>query len=377
MNIGIPRELKRHEYRVGLTPVGARELTAAGHRVLVESDAGSGSGFTDDAYAVTGAEIVPSAADVWGAADLVVKVKEPIAAEFPRMRDGQVLFTYLHLAADRAATDALLAAGVTAIAYETVQLASGALPLLAPMSEVAGRMASQVGAGLLQHTAGGTGVLMGGIAGVPAAKVVVLGAGVAGMSAAAIAIGMQADVTILDRNIEKLKEASARFGPAIRTLASTRATVEESCLQADLVIGAVLIPGAAAPRLVSNELVSRMRPGSVLVDIAIDQGGCFEDSRATSHDDPTFAVAGSTFYCVANMPGAYPRTSTTALTNLTLPYVLAIAEHGWSSALGSDPVLAKGLSTHAGQLTNRDVASAHELPWTPLDEILHPVTAAS
>jgi alanine dehydrogenase len=373
MIIGIPRELKLHEYRVGLTPVGARELTSAGHRVLVETNAGEGSGFTDDAYVLSGAEIIQSAADVWAAAELMVKVKEPIEVEFAMMRSGQVLFTYLHLAADRPVTEALLVAEVTAIAYETVQLASGALPLLAPMSEVAGRMASQVGAALLQHNAGGTGVLMGGIAGVPAAKVVVLGAGVAGMSAAAIALGMQADVTILDRNIEKLKEAVVRFGPAIRTLASTMATVEESCLQADLVIGAVLIPGATAPRLVSHELVTRMRPGSVLVDIAIDQGGCFEDSRATSHNDPTFTVAGSTFYCVANMPGAYPRTSTTALTNLTLPYIIAIAGRGWTAALAADPVLAGGLSTHAGLLVNPDVAEAHALPFTPIEQILAPV----
>ncbi len=377
MIIGIPRERKLHEYRVGATPSGVRELSSRGHVVRVESGAGDGSGFADDAYVLAGATIVESAGELWGAAELVVKVKEPIASEFALLRDGQLLFTYLHLAADRAATDALLVNRVTAIAYETVQLASGALPLLAPMSEVAGRMASQVGAGLLQQNQGGTGVLMGGVAGVPAAKVTVLGAGVAGMSAAAIAVGMQAEVTILDRNIEKLREAAIRFGPAVRTLASNIATVEEACLQADLVIGAVLIPGATAPKLVSSDLVARMRPGSALVDIAIDQGGCFEDSRPTTHDDPTYTVAGSTFYCVANMPGAYPRTSTIALTNLTLPYIVALADRGWVEACRADAALAHGVSTHAGELASAQVAEAHGLPWVPVERLLSPVGAAA
>lgn len=370
MQIGIPAEIKQHEYRVAATPAGVRELTARGHSVLVQAGAGVGSGFSDGDYRAVGARVVPSAADVWAASDLIVKVKEPRETEFALMRPGQILFTYLHLAADRAGTDALLAAGVTAIAYETVQLPGGALPLLAPMSEVAGRMASQIGATLLQHTSGGTGTLMGGVPGVPAAKVTVIGAGVAGMSAAAIAIGMQAQVTLIDKNPERLREASNRYGAAVRTVVSTLASVEEACLEADLVIGAVLVPGAAAPKLVSHDLVRRMRPGSALVDIAIDQGGCFEDSRATTHDDPTFTVEGSTFYCVANMPGAYPRTSTIALTNLTLPYVITIAEHGWRDACLADPALALGLNTHAGMLTNPQVAAAQARDYTPIDVVL-------
>jgi alanine dehydrogenase len=370
MRIGVPTEVKAEEFRVAATPAGVRELTSTGHQVLVQAGAGAGSHLPDAEYVAAGATIVAEADDVWGDADLVLKVKEPIAEEYGRIRAGQTLFTYLHLAASRECTDALLQAGVTAIAYETVQLPDSTLPLLAPMSEVAGRMAPQVGAHHLQRDGGGRGVLMGGVSGVYAAKVVVLGAGVSGMSAAAIALGMQAEVLLIDRNIARLRQADAIYQGHCQTVASNAYEIERAVIDADLVIGAVLIPGAKAPRLVSNELVSRMKPGSVLVDISIDQGGTFEDSRPTTHAEPTYRVHDSVFYCVANMPGAVPHTSTYALTNVTLPYAVEIARHGWRDALRRDEPLALGLNTHEGTITCAPVAAEFGLPATPLAEVL-------
>jgi alanine dehydrogenase len=367
MKVGVPREVK---YRVAITPAGVHELVRDGHEVYLERDAGAGSRIPDADFTAAGAQILPSADDVWLAGDLILKVKEPVAEEYHRMRKGQVLFTYLHLAASRECTTALLDAGVTAIAYETVQLPDGSLPLLAPMSEVAGRMAPQVGAHHLQRDGGGRGVLMGGVSGVYAAKVVVLGAGVSGMNAAAIALGMQAEVMLLDRNIARLRQADAIYQGHLQTVASNAYEIERAVLDADLVIGAVLVPGAKAPKLVSNDLVSRMRPGSVLVDIAIDQGGCFEDSRPTTHASPTYPVHEALFYCVANMPGAVPHTSTYALTNVTLPYAVEIAGRGWRDALRQDQPLAGGLNTYDGEVTCLPVAQAHGLPARPLAEVL-------
>jgi alanine dehydrogenase len=371
MRVGIPREVKNHEYRVAITPAGVHELTRAGHEVVIEAGAGAGSAIPDGDFAAAGAAILPAADDVWQAGDLILKVKEPVAEEYHRMRKDQVLFTYLHLAASRACTDALLNAGITAIAYETVQLPDGSLPLLAPMSEVAGRMAPQVGAHHLQRDGGGRGVLMGGVSGVYAAKVVVLGAGVSGMNAAAIALGMQAEVLLVDKNIARLRSADAIYQGHCQTVASNTYEIERAVSDADLVIGAVLVPGAKAPTLVPNDLVARMKPGSVLVDISIDQGGCFEDSRPTTHAEPTYRVHDSVFYCVANMPGAVPHTSTYALTNVTLPYALELANRGWREALRADPALAGGLHTHEGVLTCGPVAEAHGLPYTPAGEVVH------
>jgi alanine dehydrogenase len=370
MKVGIPREVKNHEYRVAITPAGVHELARGGHDVYVESDAGVGSSISNEEYVAAGATILPTADDVWGTGDLILKVKEPIEQEYHRMRDGQTLFTYLHLAAGKACTDALLERGVTGIAYETVELPDRSLPLLAPMSEVAGRMAPQVGAATLQRANGGRGVLMGGVSGVYAAKVVVIGAGVSGMNAAAIALGMQAEVLLLDRNIARLRQADAIYQGHMQTIASNSYEIERAVLDADLVIGAVLVPGAKAPTLVTNELVSRMRPGSVLVDISIDQGGCFEDSRATTHDDPTYRVHDSMFYCVANMPGAVPHTSTYALTNVTLPYAVELANKGWKQACRDDRALALGLNTHAGQITYGAVAEAFGQPLLALEDAL-------
>ncbi len=370
MRIGVPRELKIHEYRVAMTPAGVLELTRRGHQVLVERGAGTGCAFPDAAYLAAGARIVPLADEVWAEADLVLKVKEPVPEEYHRMRKGQILFTYLHLAASAECTAALIDAGIDAIAYETVQLPDGSLPLLAPMSEVAGRMAPQVGAHCLERMQGGRGVLLGGVSGVPAGKVVVIGAGVVGMNAATIALGMQAEVVVLDANINRLRQIDFVYRGHLQTIASNVYEVEKACLWADLVIGAVLVPGAKAPTLVSHDLVGRMRPGSVLVDIAIDQGGCFADSRPTTHADPTFTVHDSVFYCVANMPGAVPHTSTYALTNVTLPYVCALADKGLRRAVHDDPSLARGVNVLAGSVVLAEVAQAHRRDYLPLAEAL-------
>ncbi|MDP9795891.1 alanine dehydrogenase [Catenuloplanes nepalensis] len=370
MKVGIPREVKNNEFRVAITPAGVHEFTRHGHQVFIEADAGAGSSITDDEYSAAGATILPSADEVWGAAELVLKVKEPIAEEYHRMRAGQVLFTYLHLAASKECTDALIDKQVTGIAYETVETPDRQLPLLAPMSEVAGRLAPQVGAYHLMRSGGGRGVLLGGVSGVYAAKTVVIGAGVSGMNAAAIALGLQSEVLLLDMNINRLRGADAIYRGHLQTVASNAYEVERAVLDADLVIGAVLVPGAKAPTLISNELVSRMKPGSVLVDISIDQGGCFEDSRPTTHADPVYRVHNSIFYCVANMPGAVPHTSTYALTNVTLPYALALANQGWRDALRADASLAKGLNTHAGTVTYGPVAEAHGMDVRPLAEVL-------
>ena len=370
MLIGIPSEVKNHEYRVAITPAGVHELVRHGHDVVVEHGAGVGSSISDAEYKAAGARVLAAADDVWGEAELVLKVKEPVAEEYGRMRRGQVLFTYLHLAASRECTQALLDAGVTSIAYETVQLPDGSLPLLAPMSEVAGRMATQVGAHVLERAQGGRGVLMGGVPGVKAAKVVVIGAGVSGMNASEIALGMQADVWILDKNVARLREVDRVYRGHAQTITSNLYEVEKAVLDADLVIGAVLVPGAKAPTLVSNDLVARMRPRSVLVDIAIDQGGCFEDSRPTTHANPTYRVHDSIFYCVANMPGAVPHTSTYALTNVTLPYAVELADRGWMDALRADPALALGLNTHDGRVTYGPVAEAHGMEAVELPDLL-------
>jgi alanine dehydrogenase len=377
MLIGVPREIKNHEYRVAITPAGVLELTARGHEVLVERDAGAGSALRDEDFTAAGARIAPDADDVWGAADLVLKVKEPVPEEYHRLRRDQVLFTYLHLAASKQCTDALVTAGATAVAYETVRLADGTLPLLAPMSEVAGRMAPQVGAHHLQRTAGGRGVLLGGVSGVPAGKIAVIGAGVSGMNAATIALGFQAEVMVLDTNINRLRQIDFTYRGHLQTIMSNAYEVERACLWADLVIGAVLVPGAKAPTLVTNELVSRMRPGSVLVDIAIDQGGCFADSRPTTHDEPVFGVHDSIFYCVANMPGAVPNTSTRALTNVTLPYVVALAERGPAGAVAADPALAAGVNVAAGRVVHPEVAAAHGIEHAELADLLSELPGAA
>lgn len=370
MKIGVPAEVKNHEYRVALTPAGVHELTRHGHSVAVQEGAGLGSSLSDADFAAAGASIVTGADAVWNDADLVLKVKEPIAEEYGRMRPGQTLFTYLHLAASKDCTDALVDARVTGIAYETVELADRSLPLLAPMSEVAGRLAPQVGAYHLMRSGGGRGTLMGGVSGVYAAKVVVIGAGVSGMNAAAIALGMQAEVLLLDTDLNKLRAADRIYQGHLQTIASNGYEIERAVLDADLVVGAVLVAGARAPKLVSNALVAEMKSGSVLVDIAIDQGGCFEDSRPTTHADPTYRVHDSVFYCVANMPGAVPHTSTYALTNVTLPYVLQLADRGWKDALRADPALALGLNTYDGHVVYEPVAAAHGLTARPLADVL-------
>lgn len=370
MQIGVPAEVKNHEYRVAITPAGVAEFVRRGHSVLVQAGAGEGSAISDQDYVAAGAAIAGDADTVWQRADLLLKVKEPIASEYHRLRAGQVLFTYLHLAADADGTKALLASGTTAIAYETVQLADGSLPLLAPMSEVAGRLAPQVGAYSLMRNSGGRGVLPGGVPGVSPAKITVIGGGVSGVNAATIALGMGADVTVLDLSIPRLRQIDAQFGGRIKTLVSSAYAIEQSVLEADMVIGAVLVPGAKAPTLISNDLVKRMKPGSVLVDIAIDQGGCFEDSHPTTHEEPVYRVHDSVFYCVANMPGAVPNTSTYALTNATLPYALRLADLGWEAALRQDPALARGLNVHAGKLTNASVGTALGLPFVEVSSIL-------
>ncbi|HET7659190.1 MAG TPA: alanine dehydrogenase [Oryzihumus sp.] len=370
MKIGIPREVKNHEYRVAITPSGVHELVQHGHDVYIETDAGVGSSILNEDYVAAGATILDTADDVWGTGDLILKVKEPIASEYHRMREGQTLFTYLHLAADKPLTEELAKRKVTGIAYETVELPDRSLPLLAPMSEVAGRLAPQVGAHTMMRAQGGRGILMGGVSGVYAAKVVVIGAGVSGMNAAAIALGMQAEVLLLDRNVARLRQADAIYQGHCQTVASNAYEVERAIMDADMVIGAVLVPGAKAPTLITNEQVSRMKPGSVLVDISIDQGGCFEDSRPTTHADPTYQVHNSMFYCVANMPGAVPHTSTYALTNVTLPYAVELANRGWRDALKADHALALGLNTYDGAVTYGPVAEAHGMQAVSLDEVL-------
>ncbi|BBX66342.1 alanine dehydrogenase [Mycobacterium saskatchewanense] len=370
MRVGVPTETKNNEFRVAITPAGVAELIHRGHEVLVQAGAGEGSAIPDEEFKAAGAELAATAEQVWADADLLLKVKEPTPPEYGLLRSGQVLFTYLHLAASRACTDALLASGTTSIAYETVEGADGSLPLLAPMSEVAGRLAAQVGAYHLMRTEGGRGVLMGGVPGVKGADVVVIGAGTAGYNAARVASGMGATVMVFDLNIARLRVLDAEFGGRIGTRYSSAYELSGAVTRADLVIGAVLVPGGKAPTLVPNSLVAQMKTGAVLVDISIDQGGCFEDSRPTTHDQPTFAVHDTLFYCVANMPSAVPKTSTVALTNATMPYVLRIADHGWRAACQTDPALAKGLSTHAGALLCERVAADLDLPFTDRASVL-------
>ena len=365
MIVGVPKEIKTLEARVALTPAGVRELIKNGHQVIIEKGAGLGSAISDDAYLSEGASIVESASEIWNRSEMIMKVKEPLPAEYPLMKSGQILFTYLHLAASKECTDALITSGNIAIAYETVEV-NGALPLLAPMSEVAGRLSTQVGATALQKPNGGRGVLLGGVPGVRPGKVVVIGGGVAGLNAAVMARGLGADVTILDRSTPRLQYIDSLYNGSIKTLMSNDHAIEQELLDADLVIGAVLIHGAKAPKLVSNSLVSKMKNGSVLVDIAIDQGGCFEDSRPTTHAEPTYKVHNSIFYCVANMPGAVPVASTYALTNATLPYAMAIANKGWKKALSEDADLRKGLNVCEGKITYEAVAKAHGYQFTPI-----------
>jgi alanine dehydrogenase len=370
--IGVPKELKMDEYRVAMTPASVRELTSAGHIVHVEQGAGEGSSIRDAEYVATGAKIVPDADEVWAGADMVLKVKEPVAEEYHRLslRSDQVLFTYLHLAASRECTDALLAAGNVAIAYETVRLPDNSLPLLTPMSEVAGRMAPIVASHHLMRPGGGRGSLVCGVPGVEASKIVILGAGVAGMAAATLAVGLHANVYILDKNLERLRRVDHHFRGGLETVASSTHAIEEQCVNADIVVGAVLVVGARAPKLVSDDLVGRMRPGSVLVDISVDQGGCFESTRPTTHSNPTFLVHGSVFYCVSNMPGAVPHSSTHALANATLPYALELAQGGWQEAARLDASLAEGVNVAHGNVTCEPVAEAHGLEYTPLAQVL-------
>jgi alanine dehydrogenase len=371
MIIGVPREVKQDEYRVAVTPAGVREMVGAGHTVLLEAGAGVGSSIPDVEYVAVGATVVDGPDDVWAGSDMVMKVKEPVPEEYGRLsaRHGQILFTYLHLAASAACTEALVKAGNVAIAYETVQAPDGSLPLLAPMSEVAGRMAPLMGSHHLMRPGGGRGVLVCGVPGVRSARIVVLGAGVAGMAAATMAVGMHSDVYILDRNLERLRQVDHHFRGALETVASSAHAIEQLCVDADIVIGAVLVVGARAPRLVPDTLVAQMKQGSVLVDISVDQGGCFESTRPTTHSDPTFVVHQSLFYCVANMPGAVPHSSTYALANATLPYALSIAQHGWREAVGQDPALAAGVNVVDGAVVCPPVAEALGLPLTPLDSV--------
>ncbi|MDO4241091.1 MAG: alanine dehydrogenase [Microbacteriaceae bacterium] len=371
MRVGIPTEIKNNENRVAITEAGVFELKKHGHEVLVQAGAGEGSAISDEAYKAAGATIVDTADEVWAQADMILKVKEPIAAEYPRMRKGQVLFTYLHLAASRECTDAVLNSGTTAIAYETVQLPNRGLPLLAPMSEVAGRLSVQVGAHSLMKANGGRGILLGGVTATRKAKTVVIGGGAAGEQAARVAYGMGSDVTVIDISIPRLKQIEDIYNGGIQTRTSNALNITEALRDADLVIGSVLIPGEKAPKLVTDEMVANMKPGSVLVDIAIDQGGCFAGSRPTTHDEPTYQVHNSIYYCVANMPGAVPETSTVALTNATLPYVVALANKGWKQALQDDASLALGLNAHEGVITNKGVADAFpELESTTVEQAL-------
>jgi alanine dehydrogenase len=368
--IGLPKEIKDNEYRVGLTPAGVRALKDAGHEIRVEKSAGEGSGFEDPLYERAGATIIGSADEIWGAADMIVKVKEPIAPEYPRMREGQLLFTYLHLAPDVALTQELLKRKVTGIAYETITDRRGTLPLLTPMSEVAGRMAIQVGAHYLEKMSGGRGILLGGVPGVPAARVVIIGGGVVGTNAAKMAVGMGAHVTIIDNNLDRLRELDDIFLSKISTLASSAYMIQDAISQADLIVGAVLVPGAAAPKLITRAMLKEVPNGAVVVDVAVDQGGCIETTHPTTHSNPTYYVEGVLHYCVANMPGAVPRTSTFALTNATLPYALKLANKGFLQAIADDPFLKEGVNTYAGQCTYEAVASAQGIPYSPLNFLI-------
>lgn len=370
MIVGLPKEIKDNEYRVGLTPAGVRALSDAGHIVVVEKNAGGGSGFDDDLYRRAGAQTIESADDVWAQSDMIVKVKEPIAPEYHRMREGQLLFTYLHLAPDKKLTDELLKRKVTGIAYETITDRRGGLPLLTPMSEVAGRMAIQVGAHYLEKMSGGAGILLGGVPGVPAARVVIIGGGVVGTNAAKIAVGMGAHVTIIDNNLDRLRELDDIFLSKISTLASSAYMIHDAISQADLIIGAVLVPGAAAPKLVTRSMLKDVPNGAVIVDVAVDQGGCIETTHPTTHSDPTYYVEGVLHYCVANMPGAVPRTSTFALTNATLPYALKLANKGFLEAISSDVMLKAGVNTYAGHCTYEAVATDQGIPYSPVDELI-------
>jgi len=375
--VGLPKEIKDNEYRVGLTPAGVRALTDAGHKVVVERSAGEGSGFEDALYERAGATMLSTADEVWQQGEMIVKVKEPIAPEYPRMREGQLLFTYLHLAPDPKQTEALLKNKVTGIAYETITDRKGTLPLLTPMSEVAGRMAVQVGAHYLEKMQGGRGILLGGVPGVTAAHVVIIGGGVVGTNSAKMAVGMGAQVTIIDNNLDRLRELDDIFMSKVSTLASSAYMIHDAISQADLIIGAVLVPGAAAPRLVTRGMLKDVPNGAVIVDVAVDQGGCIETTHPTTHSDPTYYVEGVLHYCVANMPGAVPRTSTFALTNATLPYALKLANKGFIEAIKGDPGLKEGVNTYAGKLTYAAVAEAQGLEYTPLDDILNGTTAAN
>ena len=370
MKIGLPKEIKDNEYRVGLTPAGVNALVNAGHEVFVQKTAGEGSGFTDDQYVKAGGELVETADDAWGEGDMVVKVKEPIAPEYPRMRENQLLFTYLHLAPELELTKQMMERKVTGVAYETITDAQGKLPLLTPMSEVAGRMSVQVGATYLEKMNGGKGVLLGGVPGVPAANVVIIGGGVVGTEAAKMAVGLGARVTIIDRNLDRLRQLDDIFLSKVQTLASSRYAIEEAISHADLVIGAVLVVGAAAPKLVTRDMLHLVPNGSVLVDVAVDQGGCFETTHATTHSNPTYYEEGVLHYCVANMPGAVPRTSTFALTNATLPYAIALAGKGFEKAIRDDAGLREGVNTYAGKLTYEAVATSQNLEYTPLSSVL-------
>lgn len=370
MIIGLPKEIKDNEYRVGLTPAGVRALHEAGHIVIVEKSAGEGSGFEDSLYNRAGASLIDSAEEVWAKADMIVKVKEPIAPEYPRMREGQLLFTYLHLAPDKELTKQLLDRKVTGIAYETITDRKGTLPLLTPMSEVAGRMAIQVGAHYLEKMSGGRGILLGGVPGVPAARVVIIGGGVVGTNSAKMAVGMAAHVTIIDNNLDRLRELDDIFLSKISTLASSAYMIHDAISQADLIVGAVLVPGAAAPKLVTQKMLKDVPNGAVIVDVAVDQGGCIETTHPTTHSNPTFYVEGVLHYCVANMPGAVPRTSTFALTNATLPYALKLANKGFYDAIGSDPGLKEGVNTYNGHCTYEAVAAAQGIPFTSLDSLI-------
>ena len=370
MRVGVPKEIKNHEYRVGLVPSSVLELVHHGHEVLVQKGAGLGAGLTDEDYIAAGATMIETADEIFASADMIVKVKEPQADERKKLRPGQILFTYLHLAPDAPQTKDLIESGAVCIAYETVTAANGSLPLLTPMSEVAGRLAPQVGAHALEKAQGGRGVLLGGVPGVPAAEVVILGGGVSGTHAATIAVGMGAQVTVVDRSADALKRLASQFGTSISTVFSTRSAIEELVRRADLLIGTVLVPGAAAPKLVTRDMLKTMKPGSVIVDVAIDQGGCVETSHATTHADPTYVVDGVVHYCVANMPGAVARTSTFALNSVTLPFTLALADKGWRKALEQDPHLREGLNVCEGKLTCEPVAEAHGLAYTSAESVL-------